>query len=277
MGAVNSCNCTKDGEKNELDLMKEQVTQRPQVNTIKSARETNIPQPQDEKPSIFPAEGINNLFSEKNEKLQPDSISTPINERGSIEDNQIKTGHAKNSSHEINLEVIEDNPISPEEVQLLSNGLGQKNLKKYNNIANNISTGNKPPLEIINELNMDLSKDSEQLNNNLIHEQIQSDMEIKKNPQQNFDKANGNESLKEEDNKKENNLQEVENNKENLLLKNDKIRPPKLDGKNYYENLPEKKPKPKPKNIRVYQNITSIIPETRLLNCGEGNQLYYLI
>jgi hypothetical protein len=272
MGAVNSCNCTKDGEKNELDLMKEQITQRPQVNIMKSPRETNIPQPQDEKPSIFPAEGINNLFSEKNEKLQPESISTPINQIGSIEDNQIKTGHAKNSSNEINLEVIEDNPISPEDIQLLSNGLGQKNLKKYNNVANNISTGSKPPLEIINELNMDLSKDSEQLTNNLIQEQIQSDIEVKKNPQQNFDKANGNESLKEEDNKKENNLQEVENNKENLLLKNEKNRPAKLDGKNYYEILPEKKPKPKTKNIRVNQNITSIIPESRLLNCGEGNQ-----
>ncbi len=65
MGAVNSCNCTKDGEKNELDLMKEQKSQRPLVTNIKSARETNNPQSGDVDLTNIPVEGNFNFIQEK--------------------------------------------------------------------------------------------------------------------------------------------------------------------------------------------------------------------
>ncbi len=193
------------------------------------------------------------------------------NIRDEIEDNiqiihqeeNLKASHYKNCSQEMNLELLDDNLFSNDESQLISNGTGNLN-KRQSGIGTNPTSGSKAPLEVINEINVDVSRDSHEHHEiretNPFHGQSKYP-EVQHKKSRHSQNGNGNEneffnsSLQNEKNEKEENTEKyITPNKEgNLSHTHDQ----------------------KIKKIKVWQNITSIIPESRLLNCTEG--MYKLI
>jgi hypothetical protein len=285
MGGVSSCRCNKQIEATELNLDKEKK------DAEKDNYENNINNVESITPSkanlkvnspSFQDNGDND-DDEEEEYEEDDSIenakATP--NAKSEGENIPSQGHTKKNSNEIKMEIYEDN-LNEQNIANFPFVIAvskDKNGKKYSNLANNQNMINKPPLEVINEINADVSKDS-----------FADGIPIKKQSKVistiNSDKIDDiietqNKNFKEKDSSTKigitdknytlsNNTNNTNSNRNNGEENNLKKKSNSLASKQVSKNQLLKN------NTKLNQIITSIIPEHKLLNCEDGKILNLL-
>jgi hypothetical protein len=225
MGAITSCNCAKGSEKkNEIDLEKEKLS----VNPIQFGDNKNVKNNFNTNDSL-----VINFYNREEEK-KFDSKNIFLGEKFSQADEVnygSSPGHLKQFSQDLKLEINDDNLLLIEGGLYASGNGSNKNIKKFSN-----PLSDKSPLEVINEINVDNSKDSQDGRSLNLYRIKDEKLKYQTKFQNSDNPLNGNVN-------------------ENFNNKNKPAR-------NFKKDLNRK--------INKSFDITSIIPENVLLNCDEG-------
>jgi hypothetical protein len=311
MGSIPNCRCNKDRDNNEVEFHKGDKLDC--INSNLSNENTGEINPSKAKSGVNKIIGNNdNDFNEiKNmENLDINTYSNReilndnnpvINTHTSVPEDK-KAYHKKELSSDINMDLfnesqeINNNPSHNDFLIGMNKLILNKNkndkipfLKNfnYNNISEptppsselvsyNHTVGSKMPLEIINEVNT--SKVS-------LADNISPKGEIIYNLEEKIEYKEDEGNYNNYDNHDDNNIENEEN----------YIKPPSAIDKNYHsENINFKdnlnnneniylsnrdsppKSEKKIKNLRIAQNITSIVPETKLLNGFDGKKIFFI-
>jgi len=218
MGGVNSCTCSKEIDLlTNLNLVKEVSNHKNRNNKINE----NIPLEVSKKMlNSCPTYNKEDTFDQKDcneSNLQNNNVISNINSDKIIQ-------HKKEYSTDLNIELEEDN------INGISSGYAKSN--KQINYKDSSFTMNKPPLEVINEMNAEENDKNKTISTN-----------------------NNKSIIVNTINQVNQEVNQVDAKPNNLLNKSD----------NSEMNQPKR---------LLNVNITSIVPENKLLNCSYGN--YYL-
>jgi hypothetical protein len=267
MGGVGSCRCKKEKQIDDEVQFDKEMEFREEI--IEEDDEEEYEEEEEE-------EVIGVKFDGALEKVKNCEVETD-------------PGHKKNLSTDIKMEIFEDNIILPEVNPLNSAGSNSsngiyRNKKRIGSLTNNNPTNGsgKPPLEIINEMNAEGDNKSKEIE---LREGSGILEEHDYNKMHTFNNKNGYDHTNSNDNSNKISPLNTESNLINMNVNANVIPTQSKEYRtnntntsttnNNGKNTSSTKTPNKSSGMRVKSNITSIIPEFKILNCSDNEILFH--